>query len=215
MLRGPAAPAAVMRGRAPVEQYARGAFVAIPDLHLDKLEEWVTPGGGVIASWFRFSGTFTAPLVAPNLPPLVPTDGLIELFGMDRSEIRDGRLARHQIFSDILEFGRQIGAFPQRGTRAERLSRRLLRLTARRMRRPLTARAPSYARPGTDREGSRGPVRGVGSEAHARLARRRCQAPSRRLAAWMRRGACRAAVIARRSDLRRRHGFRHKSDAAV
>jgi steroid delta-isomerase-like uncharacterized protein len=132
----PGAPAAVMRGRAPVEQYVRAAFVAIPDLHLDKLEEWVTPGGAVIASWFRFSGTFRMPLTAPGLPSLAPTGGLIELFGMDRSEIRDGRLARHQIFWDILELGRQIGAFPQRGTRAERFSRRLQPLAARRMRRP-------------------------------------------------------------------------------
>lgn len=132
----PAAPAAVMRGRAPVEQYARAGFVAIPDLHLDKLEEWGTPGGGVIASWFRFSGTFRAPMTAPGLPSLAPTGGPLELFGMDRSEIRDGRLARHQIFWDILELGRQIGAFPQRGTRAERFSRRLQPLAARRMRRP-------------------------------------------------------------------------------
>jgi hypothetical protein len=132
----PSAPTALMRGRAPVEQYAGAAFAGIPDLHLDKLEEWVTPGGGVIASWFRFSGTFRAPLTAPGLPPLAPTGLRVELYGMDRSEIRDGKLARHQIFWDMVEFGRQIGAFPNRGTRAERFSRHLQRLTARRMRRP-------------------------------------------------------------------------------
>jgi hypothetical protein len=54
---------------------------------------------------------------------------------MDRSEIRDGRLSRHQIFWDMVEFGRQIGAFPKRGSRGEKLSRQLQRLTARRMRR--------------------------------------------------------------------------------
>jgi steroid delta-isomerase-like uncharacterized protein len=132
----PSAPAPVMRGRAPVKQYAGAAFAGIPDLQLEKLEEWVTPGGGVIASWFRFSGTFRAPLTAPGLPPLAPTGLPIELFGMDRSEIRDGRLARHQIFWDMVELGRQVGAFPKRGTRAERFSRRLQPLTARRMRRP-------------------------------------------------------------------------------
>jgi steroid delta-isomerase-like uncharacterized protein len=132
----PSAPSAVMQGRAPVTQYVRAAFAAIPDLQLEKLEEWVTPGGGVIASWFRFSGTFRAPLTAPGLPPLAPTGLPIELFGMDRSEIRDGKLARHQIFWDMVELGRQIGAFPKRGTRAERFSRRLQQLSARRMRRP-------------------------------------------------------------------------------
>jgi steroid delta-isomerase-like uncharacterized protein len=132
----PAAPAAVMHGTFPVEQYATAAFAAIPDLHLDKLEEWVTPGGEVIASWFRFCGTFRAPMTAPNLPPLAPTGLSLELFGMDRSEIRDGKLARHQIFWDIAELSRQIGAFPQRGTRAERFSRRLQHLGARRLRQP-------------------------------------------------------------------------------
>jgi steroid delta-isomerase-like uncharacterized protein len=131
----PSAPSAVMRGRVPVERYASAAFAGIPDLHLEKLEEWVTPGGRVIASWFRFSGTFRAPLTAPGLPPLAPTGLPLELFGMDRSEIRDGKLARHQIFWDMVEFGRQIGAFPKRGTRADRLSRHLQQLTARRMRR--------------------------------------------------------------------------------
>jgi hypothetical protein len=96
----PSAPTAVMRGRAPVKQYAGATFAGIPDLCLERLEEWVTPG----------------------LPPLAPTGLPIELFGMDRSEIRDGKLARHQIFWDMVELGRQIGAFPK-GGRARRGSR--------------------------------------------------------------------------------------------
>src|SRR5450755_1089772 len=62
-----------MRGRADVEQYVRAGFAAIPDLRLEKREEWVTPGGAVIASWVRFSGTFRAPLTAPGLPALAPS----------------------------------------------------------------------------------------------------------------------------------------------
>lgn len=131
----PAAPSPVMHGRAVVEQYVHRAFVGIPDLHLEKLEEWVTQGGEVIASYFRFSGTFAGELTAPDLPPLAPTGGRLEMLGMDRSEIRDGRLARHQIFWDIAELSRQLGALPPRGSRAERISRHLQRLTARRMRR--------------------------------------------------------------------------------
>lgn len=57
------------------------------------------------------------------------------MLGMDRSEIRDGRLARHQIFWDIAELGRQLGAFPARGSTADRVTRQLQRLTARRLRR--------------------------------------------------------------------------------
>jgi steroid delta-isomerase-like uncharacterized protein len=131
----PAAPSPLMHGRAAVEEHVRRAFAGIPDLHLEELEEWVTPGGDVIASYFRFSGTFAADLTAPNLPPLAPTGGRLEMLGMDRSEISDGRLARHQIFWDIAELSRQLGALPPRGSRAERIARRLQPLSARRLRR--------------------------------------------------------------------------------
>jgi steroid delta-isomerase-like uncharacterized protein len=131
----PSAPAEVLNGRAAVEEHARSAFAGIPDLRLDKLEEWVTPGGAVISSYFRFSGTFRAPLTAPAVPPLAPTGGRLEMLGMDRSEIRDGRVARHQIFWDVAELGRQLGLFPRRGSRAENLSRRLQHFAARSSRR--------------------------------------------------------------------------------
>ena len=131
----PAAHADVLEGRRAVEEYVSAAFRGLPDLHLEKLEEWVTPGGEVIASYFRITATFSGVAEAPGLPPLAPTNGRIELLGMDRSEIRDGRLARHQIFWDTGELGRQIGALPPRGSAMERLSRRLQHLTARRIRR--------------------------------------------------------------------------------
>ncbi len=131
----PAAPSPVMHGRTAVEQHVHRAFAGIPDLHLEKLEEWVTHGGEVITSYFRFSGMFAGELTAPGLPPLAPTGGRLEMLGMDRSEIGDGRLARHQIFWDIAELSRQLGALPPRGSRAERIARHLQRLTARRTRR--------------------------------------------------------------------------------
>ena len=131
----PAAHANVLEGRQAVEEYVRAAFRGLPDLRLEKLEEWVSPGGGVIASYFRITATFTGVAEAPGLPPLAPTNGRIELLGMDRREIRDGRLARHQIFWDTGELGRQIGAIPPRGSAMERISRRLQHLAARRMRR--------------------------------------------------------------------------------
>ena len=75
--------------------------------HLEKLEEWVTTGRDMIASYFRFSGTFTAELTAPDLLSLAPTGGRLELLGMDRSEIRDELITRHQIFWDIAELSRR------------------------------------------------------------------------------------------------------------
>jgi steroid delta-isomerase-like uncharacterized protein len=131
----PSADANVLEGKHAVEEYVGRAFRALPDLHLEKLEEWVSPGDEVIASYFRITATFTGLSEAPGLPPLAPTNGPIDLLGMDRSEIRAGRLARHQIFWDTGELGRQIGALPLRGSAMERISRRLQPLTARRMRR--------------------------------------------------------------------------------
>lgn len=85
----PAAHANVLDGREAVEEYVRAAFRGLPDLHLEKLEEWVSPGGQAIASYFRITATFSGVLEAPGLPPLAPTNGRIDLLGMDRSEIRD------------------------------------------------------------------------------------------------------------------------------
>jgi hypothetical protein len=127
----PSAHKAVMHGPDEVANYARAAFAGIPDLHLDMLEEWVGPGGAVSATYFRFSGTFAHELTAPGLPPLRPTGARLGLDGMDRNELRGDRLCRHQIFWDMAEFGRQIGFFPKRGSRSEKLSRRLQHLAAR------------------------------------------------------------------------------------
>jgi len=107
----------------------------MPDLHLEKLEEWVSQGDLVIASYFRITGTFSGALRAPGLPALSPTNGQIDMLGMDRSEVRDGRLARHQIFWDMGGLGRQMGLLPPRGSALEKISRRLQPLTARRVRR--------------------------------------------------------------------------------
>jgi hypothetical protein len=101
-------------------------------MRLELLEEWVSPGGGVIASYFRFTGTVTGPLDPPGL---APTNSSYESYGMDRSEIRDGLVARHQIFWDIAERGRAAGVLPARGSRAERIGIRMQNLNAWRMRR--------------------------------------------------------------------------------
>jgi ketosteroid isomerase-like protein len=131
----PAADSDVLEGRQAVTEYVRAAFRGLPDLHLEKLEEWPTPGDAVIASYFRITATFTGALETPGMPSLAPTNGPIDLLGMDRSEIHDRLIARHQIFWDTGALGRQLGAYPARGSAGDRLSRRLQHLTARRLRR--------------------------------------------------------------------------------
>lgn len=128
----PGANEPLTRGRAPIEAWARTAFRAVPDMHLELLEDWVSPGGEVIVSYFRFTATGTGPLDPPGL---APTNARYETYGMDRSEIRDGLVARHQIFWDIAERGRAAGVLPPRGSTAERVAVRLQHLTAWRMRR--------------------------------------------------------------------------------
>jgi steroid delta-isomerase-like uncharacterized protein len=131
----PAAHAAVLDGRDAVADYVGMCFRGIPDLHLENLEEWVSPAGDVIASYFRVTGTFTGVGEAHGLPALAPTNAPVDLLGMDRSEIRGEQLARHQIFWDTTELGRQIGLVPPRGSAIEKLSRRMQHLNARRLRR--------------------------------------------------------------------------------
>jgi hypothetical protein len=130
----PAAPEPAMFGRRAVEAYMHSAFRSLPDLHLDKLEEWTTPGGGIIASYFRITATFKGPLAYTGRPTVAPTGGRIEALGMDRSEIRDGLVARHQIFWDQAEVGRQVGLLPPRGSVGERIATGIQNLTARRVR---------------------------------------------------------------------------------
>lgn len=131
----PSAHLPTLHGRTAVEAYAAAAFAALPDLRLELLEEWVRSDGAVSATYFRFSGSFEAPLRAPGLPDLAPTEDRVELLGMDRNEIDGGRLRRHQIFWDMAEMGRMLAVFPPRGSRSEKLSRRLQHLQAWRLRR--------------------------------------------------------------------------------
>jgi steroid delta-isomerase-like uncharacterized protein len=128
----PGATEPVTRGKAPVEAWARTAFRAVPDMRLELSEEWVSPGGAVIASYFRFTATFIGTLEPPGL---APTNRRFETHGMDRSEIRDGLIARHQIFWDVAERMRIAGALPARGSLAERLAFRAQHVAAWRMRR--------------------------------------------------------------------------------
>jgi steroid delta-isomerase-like uncharacterized protein len=128
----PGATEPVMRGKADVNAWVRTAFAAIPDVHINLHEAWVSPGGAVIATYFCFTATQTGRVDPPGI---APTNARIDADGMDRSEIRDGLIARHQIFWDIQERARKVGLAPARGSVMERAGVRLQHLTAWRMRR--------------------------------------------------------------------------------
>lgn len=133
----PAAPDGIYRGPEILDS-ARAIFRASEDFHLEMLECWATPDGRVIASWFRATGTSTGPWDPPGF---APTHGRLEFYGMDRSELREGKLSRHQIFYDLNGIARELGALPAPGTLADRLGIRLQHLVAWRLRRQ-ARRAP-------------------------------------------------------------------------
>lgn len=121
----PGATQPLTRGREPLEEWARAAFRAVPDMKLELLEDWLSPSGAVIVSYFRFTATFTGVLEPPGI---APNGACLDEYGMDRSEIRSGLIACHQIFWDTAERSRMLGLLPRRGSRAERLGLALQRL---------------------------------------------------------------------------------------
>lgn len=114
----PGAPAQVLCGRRLLALYARLVFQRVPDLRFELLEEWVSPGGRAIASYFRMIGSFDGALAASGPQPAGGEQ--VEAFGMDRSEIEGGCLTRHQIFWD----GRMVELAQRREPPRERSARR-------------------------------------------------------------------------------------------
>ena len=131
-------PNGAYRGHHAIVECARGVFRSSADFHLEMLDAWTAPGGNVMATYFKATGTFTGPYDPPGL---APTNDRIEFEGMDRNEIRDGRIARHQIFYDMTGVSRQMGATPAPGTLGERLGIRMQHLAARRLRKRAERRA--------------------------------------------------------------------------
>jgi hypothetical protein len=112
----PGAGTRMLRGRRLLALYARLAFRRVPDLGFELLEEWVSPGDRVIASYFRMAGSFEGALATGG-----PRPGRlqrVEVFGMDRSEVKGACLTRHQIFWDaeMVALAQRRGS--PRGTRA-------------------------------------------------------------------------------------------------
>lgn len=138
VLEDPTAPDGAYRGHEAIADWARSVFRASPDFHLELLEEWVAPGGETMTTYYKATATFTGPFEPLGL---APTNGWIEWLGMDRNEIREGKLARHQIFYDLSGLSREMGALPRRGGFGERVGIRLQHVTARKLRKRAAARS--------------------------------------------------------------------------
>ncbi len=114
----PGLPAPVARGKEAVRAAFEFHHGYCPDMSLEAHEIWASPGSSTIATWFTFRGTFTGRIEPPGFlgrgQPVVAE-------GMDRSEMRDGLIARHQIFYDGMSTARDLGLLPNRGSALERL----------------------------------------------------------------------------------------------
>lgn len=121
---------APLRGRAAVVDWMRSAFSAIPDFHVDERDRWVAPDGSTVATRFLCTGTFNGGRIEPQ--GFDPTGERLEIPGMDRVEVREGRIAQKELYWDMLRLGYQIGAAPPPGSIGDKLGVGMQRLIARR-----------------------------------------------------------------------------------
>jgi len=102
----PAAPDGAVRGPDATEAYLRELVTAFPDLHIDICDSL---GGEEMAMVeLRWSGTHEGPF--RGLPP---TGRTVELRGMEKHVVADGRLQRTVVHLDGEEFKQELGlTFP-------------------------------------------------------------------------------------------------------
>jgi steroid delta-isomerase-like uncharacterized protein len=125
-----------LRGRAAVLDWVRSSFTAFSDFLVDERDRWVAPDGSTVATRILLTGTFDGRFEPPGFHP---TGERLEISGMDRIELRDGKIARAEIYFDTLAFGQKIGAAPPTGSVADRLGVLMQRRYARRKRRKTRA----------------------------------------------------------------------------
>jgi len=106
---------------------------AFPDLELTVLATTVQDGRAAV-QW-RAEGTFAG----EPYDGLEPTGARVHVEGIDVLHVRDGRIVRNDAYVDGLDYARQLGVMPPRGTRAERTLNRTFNSRTRAARRVAAA----------------------------------------------------------------------------
>jgi steroid delta-isomerase-like uncharacterized protein len=121
------------RGVVEVQAFLRTSAAAFPDLRFDEPDPPLiaVAGDDVVWAW-RMQGTHRG---AIDPPGFAPTGRRMQVEGVDRWTMRDGRIARYRAFYDMNEVARQLGLAPAPGSGAERTAVALQRLQARLSRR--------------------------------------------------------------------------------
>jgi predicted ester cyclase len=99
-----------------IRDYFGGIFKAIPDFRIEVIST-VAEDDRVAVRWRaegRFDGTGTFEGLAPNGRPVV-------LEGIDLLTVEDGKIVANEAYTNAMEFGRQVGALPPRGSSQERV----------------------------------------------------------------------------------------------
>lgn len=120
------------RGRERVQRYLEDVWRAFPDMTITVPEP---PFVDVEAQRAALPWRITGTMLGPDPSGFAPTGGRADVHGVDLYEFRDGLLSRIRTTYDLMDWGRQMGLVPARGSRAERMAIRLQRLGAGRQRR--------------------------------------------------------------------------------
>jgi steroid delta-isomerase-like uncharacterized protein len=90
-------------------QFFHELFDAFPDFSLEILD-LIVEGDQVAVRW-RATGTFTG---SSRFLGLLPTGQRLDLEGVDIVQVRDGKIASIDAYTDTSEMARQLGAMPPR-----------------------------------------------------------------------------------------------------
>ena len=108
-------PIGTFRGKREMRDYFASVFAAIPDFHIEATHI-VGEGETVFVAW-RVTGTFSG---EPWLG-IEPTGTRVELDGVDRFTIRNGKVVHNFVLYDQVAFAQQIGMLPKRGSVADKV----------------------------------------------------------------------------------------------
>lgn len=129
----PALPAA-LRSKAEVRGFMEDSWRSFPDLRFSDADPpFLVEQGDRIAWAWRMQGTFSGAPLSP--PGFAATGRALDVEGVDRWELREGRIARYRAYYDVNDLARQLGIVPPAGSGAEKAMVALQRVQARFMRR--------------------------------------------------------------------------------
>jgi glyoxylase-like metal-dependent hydrolase (beta-lactamase superfamily II)/predicted ester cyclase len=112
-------------------------FAAFPDWRFEVLDV-IAEGDRAAVRW-RARGTFAGP---GDFLGFEPNGARVDLQGMDRVVVRDGRIARLDAYMNGAELARQLGALPLQGSTADRRLAKAFNLRTRLKRRIATGPEP-------------------------------------------------------------------------